>query len=383
MKKNLKQRKMMYDIIIDEEISVWRYSAKKHRDNLAKLNGNIKIFMSSYGGDVYEAIDIYNMNREYSNSKGQVEIVVGSKAMSAGAIITMSADVKKAHVNSTFMIHRAWTFTWGNAVELEQESKILNAIDVIQAKAFAKAMGKTEDEVLALLTNDTYYTGEDELKSTNIFDEIIGSDEVIVSLRNNISTYASAKKAFMAKVEQEEYVPNLTSAKKAIMECNDGKCPSENSGVNHSSLQASAQIKNSTEGISMEYTEKAYKALESSHAEALEGVNAKLNTATTSLKKVEADLEASNEKLATAEAIVAKTTAKNEATPEIMAMAFDRSVDKATLTAMAKADTLDGAKIALADSMGSDGAFGAQDDSQTNATSANSGWGQILGKKEK
>lgn len=373
----------MYDIIIDDEISVWGYGAKKHRENLSKLDGDIKIFMSSYGGDVYEAIDIYNINREYSKAKGKVEIVVGAKAMSAGAIITMSGDIKKAHVNSTFMIHRAWTFTWGNAIELEQESKILNAIDVIQAKDFAKPMGKTEEEVLILLTNDTYYTGEEELRSTNIFDEIIGSDEVVASAKTLTSAFARAKKSFVTKVDEEEYIPNFASAKKAILECNDGKCPTNNSGVNHSSPQASAQIKKPTEGISMEYTEKAYKALESSHAEALEGVNAKLDTATTSLATAKTDLEASNGKLATAETAVEVATAKNEAMPEIMAMAFKMGVDEKTLVAMAQADTLDDAKLATFDGMGSDGAFGASPDGNKNAAAKDSGWGQILGKKDK
>lgn len=356
----------MYDIIIDDEISVWGYGSQKHRENLSKLDGNIKIFMSSYGGDVYEAIDIYNMNREYSKSKGQVEIVVGSKAMSAGAIITMSADRKVAHANSTFMIHRAWTFTWGNAVELMQESQVLNGIDKIQAKDFAKYIGTTEDEMLAILTNDKYYIGKEELESTNIFDEIIENDEVTSTQRKESSSYASAKKSFLAKVEKNEYVPNLASAKKAILSCSDGKCPMDNGGVNHSSLTASAQITNSTQGNSMEYTEKTFQALKDTHAEAIKAMATERDSVAASLVEV-------NAKLATAEAVVAeyktlkdKVEAKAKAIPEIMAMAYEKGVDKNTLVAMAQADNLDKAKVALVDGMSSDGAFGASggEDSQ-------------------
>lgn len=218
----------MYDIVIDSGISVWDYSAKKHRENLSKVDGSVKIFISSYGGDVYEAIDIYNMNREHSKTKGEVDITIGSKAMSAGAIVTMSGDKKRAHKNSTFMIHRAWTFTWGNAIDLENESKILNGIDRIQAKDFSKAMGVSEEEMLNTLTTDTYYIGEEELRKTNIFDEIIDSDEVNEEENQKSASraFATAKKEFLAKVEEAEYKPDLSSAKKAILNCNDGKCPS-------------------------------------------------------------------------------------------------------------------------------------------------------------
>lgn len=235
----------MYDIVIDSGISVWGYSSEKHRENIAKLDGDINIFMSSYGGDVYEAIDIYNMNREYSKTKGQVTVTVGAKAMSAGAIITMSADKKKAHKNSTFMIHRAWTFAWGNAVDLENEAKILNGIDKIQAKDFSKAMGVSEEEMLTTLTTDTYYIGEDELRSINIFDEIIDSDkeDEEANQKSASKAFASSKKEFLAKVEEEEYKPDLSSAKKAILNCSDGKCPSLVNGAVPSQEKPAAKIK--------------------------------------------------------------------------------------------------------------------------------------------
>lgn len=156
----------------------------------------------------------------------------------------------------------------------------------------------------------------------------------------------------------------------------------KDSGVNHSSLQASAQIENKTqtqgEQMSVEiYDEASFRALETSHAEALKSVNTQLNTATTALATMTTDKETAVTALATMQDAI---DAKSKAMPEIMSMAFAKGVDQKTLVAMAQADTLDGAKIALVDSVGSEGAFGASEEEDTSTTAKKESWGQIFSK---
>lgn len=344
----------MYDIIIDDEISVWGYGAKKHRENLSKLEGDINIFLSSYGGDVYEAIDIYNMNREYSKAKGEVTVTVGSKAMSAGAIITMSADKKKAHKNSTFMIHRAWTFTWGNAVDLEKTSKTLNAIDGIQARDFSKAMGKTSDEVMELLTADTYYIGESELLETGIFDEIIGDDEVSDTKQSASNSFASAKKEFLAKVEEKEHKPDLTQAKKAILNCSNGECQSAVVNTAVPTAQKSDKPANKIQGDDMTdkdiMASEPYTKLVASHEEQVKAIQGKLNEVNASLAEMKTKVDAQE--------------AWAKQLPEVCAMAISRNVSKDTLVAMVTAGDITKAKASVVDGMETEGAFGAKEESK-------------------
>lgn len=164
------------------------------------------------------------------------------------------------------------------------------------------------------------------------------------------STFNSGGMIFANQAKKAGFIQGTTTFKKILAKLS-------NSGVNHSGLNASAQIENSTEGISMDYTKEKFEALEASHAEALTDVNAKLEELTTSLATMTADKETAEAALATLQTTV---EAKKEATTEIMAMAFDRGVDKDTLTKMAMADTLDDAKVAVVDGATSDGAFGAQ-----------------------
>ncbi len=133
----------------------------------------------------------------------------------------------------------------------------------------------------------------------------------------------------------------------------------KNGGVNHESTIASAQInENSTEGNSMEnlYTKESFEALKSSHAEALKAEGIKLSDATTALVAMTAERDAATASLS---AIEEKTKLKADILPEVLAMAFDKGASIEVTTAMAQADSLDDAKLACFEAMGTDGAFGA------------------------
>ena len=158
-------------------------------------------------------------------------------------------------------------------------------------------------------------------------------------------------------------------------------------GVNHSSYPASAKInENSIKGNSMEkYTKEAFEALEKTHAEALSAEKTELattkialETANTALATLKSEGEAVKVELST---LQAKVEEKNTITEETMKMAFARGVDEKTLIAMAQADSLDNAKLALVDNMNSDGAFGAGGDNSGDQPSAKV-WGNRFNSKK-
>jgi len=367
----------MNNITIDSDISYWGYSARWLSNKLADMTGDLEVSITSYGGDVFEGIDMFNQLRKYSKEKGHVTTVVGSKAMSIASLLLLAGDTRKAYNNSTIMIHKSWTWLAGNADELLSEAKILNGIDTILANQYGKHMDQTKEEIMKVMSEEGWYVGQEQIETTNFIDEFIVQDEEVeVSAKSN---YKKAMARFSAKAQEDNIKPDFAEVKALIVECNDGKCPMDNSGVNHSSLNASAQIENSTKGNSMEYTKEKFEALEASHAEALTGANAKLESAETVLATVTADKEKTDSAL---KALQTTMDAKAEVLPEIAAMAYARGVDEKTLVAMVSAKDLDSAKVACHDGMNSEGAFGAQHNSQTNSVSAESGWGQILGKKE-
>jgi len=219
----------MNRIVIDSDISYWGYSARWLRSKLDNMSGDVEVELSSYGGDVFEGIAMFNMLRQYSKNKGKVTITVSSHAMSIASLIFLAGDVKKAHDNSTIMIHKAWTWLAGNADELEAEAKVLTGIDNILANQYSKYMKNSKEEIMDIMSSEGWYIGKEQMQATGFVDEFISSeDEVDVSARSN---FKSAMARFSAKAKEENVKPNLDEVKVAILECNDGKCPvSNNSG---------------------------------------------------------------------------------------------------------------------------------------------------------
>lgn len=64
----------------------------------------IQIHLSSFGGDAYESLAVYDLLR---NSSCDIHIVASGKIMSAAFIIFLAGDVRKALPHTTFMMHSA------------------------------------------------------------------------------------------------------------------------------------------------------------------------------------------------------------------------------------------------------------------------------------
>jgi len=364
----------MNNILIDSDISYWGFSARWLSSKLSEMTGELQVDISSYGGDVFEGIDMFNQLRRYSKEKGHVTTVGGSKVMSIASLLLLAGDTRKAHSNSTIMIHKSWTWLAGNSDDLIAESKVLNGIDIILAKQYAKHMDGTQEEIMKVMSEEGWFVGQEQIEGTNFINEFIQQDdEVEISAKSN---YKKAMARFSAKAQEDNVKPNLDEVKASIVECNDGKCPMDNSGVNHSSVKASAQIKKTEEGISMKYTEETYKALEASNAEALKVESDKLATATKSLSAMTTEKETAITAFAT---LTESVKAKADMTVEIVAMAHEKNVSQGTLVAMIQAPTLEAVKVAVVDGMDSDGAFGANNG---DGHSASEPWGQILSKKK-
>lgn len=257
----------MNKLTIDSDISYWGYSARWMSSKLSEMSGELEVDISSYGGDVFEGIDMFNQLRRYSREKGHVTTIVGSKAMSIASLLMLAGDTRKAHSNSTVMIHKAWTWLAGNSDELIAESKVLNGIDAIMAKQYAKHMNISQEEILKVMSSEGWYVGKEQIAGTNFIDSFIDEENgVEVSAKAN---YRKAMSRFSAKAQEDNVKPNFDEVKASIMECNDGKCPSANIGstfVPTASVSESLISDNSTEiktGADMKFdgTEEQFNAL--------------------------------------------------------------------------------------------------------------------------
>jgi len=324
----------MNNIIIDSDISCWGYSARWLRSKLDGMTGKLEVELSSYGGDVFEGIAMFNILRQYSKNNGEVTVVVNSHAMSIASLIFLAGDVKKAHENSTIMIHKAWTWLAGNSDDLLAEAKVLEGIDSVLAYQYGKYMDQSKDDIMQIMSDEGWYIGKEQMQTTGFIDEFISSDdEVEVSARSN---FKSAMARFSAKAQEEDVKPNFDEVKVAILECNDGKCPAATMPSDNEKLV------NSNKGASM--TQEQIDAMEMQN----KVFGARITTLEAREKNLESDLSNATNALDDAKASMDSTIeAKLSEAAEVykaetetrVREAIGCSVDADTAVAMLNADT--------------------------------------------
>ncbi|MDD6909467.1 MAG: Clp protease ClpP, partial [Bacteroidaceae bacterium] len=134
-------------------------TAKSVIAQLAEIDGDVTVRISSGGGDVYEGIDIMQALR---NHPGRVTVIVESLAASAASFIAVGgADEVLMRKSSEMMIHRAMTFSDGNADELSKTLADLERQDMKLASIYAEKAGGQVDDWLEAMGAETWYTSEE------------------------------------------------------------------------------------------------------------------------------------------------------------------------------------------------------------------------------
>jgi len=143
----------------------------------SKDNEEVEVNISSGGGNAYAGMEIYTALKDY---KGKVTCRVVGIAASAASIIAMAGDTVKMTPVGQFMIHRAAVTAQGNHNEMDHVSEVLQSHDKGIASAYMIKTGMSEEEVLELMNNETYFDAKKALEMKFI-DEILFDDNLKVS----------------------------------------------------------------------------------------------------------------------------------------------------------------------------------------------------------
>ena len=190
----------MNEILIFGNIGTWEISASSIREQLNSMTGDVTIKIDSPGGSVFEGISIYNAIKEYE--KGTVTVVIESLAASIASYIALAGDVIKAHDNSTYMIHNAWAFTYGDGIALRKTADILDGLTSLISKKYISKTGKSKEIIKQSMDQESYYFGN-EILDFGFCDEIISTD----NQNTKDETLALSRENFKAccKTASEKY----------------------------------------------------------------------------------------------------------------------------------------------------------------------------------
>ena len=144
----------------------WRYepsanSAQHFREELAKYPdaSEIRIYINSYGGSVFEGTAIYNQLKRHPAHK---TVYVDGFACSIASVIAMAGDEVVMPRNTMMMIHNMWSCVCGNAAELRKAADDLDIINDAGRQAYLSKVGDklTEEKLAEMMDAETWLTAE-------------------------------------------------------------------------------------------------------------------------------------------------------------------------------------------------------------------------------
>lgn len=148
------------DISIFSEIGAWGITAGMFKDQLVGLGApsEIRVSISSDGGDVADGFAIYNLlNRHPANKIVTVEGLAASMA----SVIAMAGDEVVMPSNAMLMIHNPWGVAIGEADQLASFAEALAIMQTNIAQTYKARTGLPLSEIKAMMERETWLSAKD------------------------------------------------------------------------------------------------------------------------------------------------------------------------------------------------------------------------------
>ena len=148
---------------------------KLFRSELNSGEGNITVWINSYGGDVFAASQIYTMLMEY---KGEVTVKIDGIAASAASVIAMAGGSVELAPTSVIMIHDPMTFAVGNTDEMRAAIRMLDEIKESIISAYELKTGLPRDKISKMMSAETWMNANKALE-LGFADKILYTDNEV------------------------------------------------------------------------------------------------------------------------------------------------------------------------------------------------------------
>lgn len=141
---------------------------------IEEANGeDLEVEINSGGGSVFAGSEIYTALKDY---KGYVTVKIVGLAASAASVIAMAGDKVMMSPTAQMMIHNVSTSTSGDYRDMEHSAEVLKSANNTIANAYRLKTGKTQEELLKLMDNETWMTAQ-KAKELGFIDEIMFDEE--------------------------------------------------------------------------------------------------------------------------------------------------------------------------------------------------------------
>lgn len=152
----------IYDVIGEDFWSGSGFTEKKLAGILRDVGDqDVTVNINSPGGDMFMGLAMRNRLVKH---KGHVTVNVLGLAASAASIIAMGGDTVNMMTGSVMMIHKCWAMVIGNADDLKKAAEDFEVFDRSMAEVYSEKTGISVDDVMNMLTAETYMTASEAVK---------------------------------------------------------------------------------------------------------------------------------------------------------------------------------------------------------------------------
>lgn len=138
-----------------------------HRDKAV-----VHLRIDSPGGDVFAG---RAMEQLISEHPGRVIAHIDGFAASAASYVALAAEERRISPGGMFMVHKAWTLSWGNEDDMRKVADLLGKIDETLIATYAKRTGQDPDQLREWIKAETWFNAEEAL--ANGFATAIAGEE--------------------------------------------------------------------------------------------------------------------------------------------------------------------------------------------------------------
>lgn len=205
--------KNMANVSIDilGEISETVNSYNSVRAKINEANGQpINLTISSGGGSVTEGMGIADLVANYPEETTATGIGL---VASIATVVLLAADKVKMTENAFMMIHRPWSYTMGNADELEATAELLDKMEAKLLDIYTASVLKRrgyQNNLKEIITNmmaaETWLTAQEALEF-GFIDEIVKTGEKnidMLPLQNSLNKFLNVPAALLNNTKKED-----------------------------------------------------------------------------------------------------------------------------------------------------------------------------------
>lgn len=143
-------------ISIFDEIGMWGVNAKDFIASFRQIaEQDVTLELNTPGGSVFDALAMFNAMKM---SGKNITVKVMGIAASAGSYLAMVGNKIVMPENTFMMIHNPLNGIYGNAEDMREMADVLDKIGNSLTATYVARTGKSDEDVRALLANDTYLT---------------------------------------------------------------------------------------------------------------------------------------------------------------------------------------------------------------------------------